>query len=73
MITIVDSTVVEMRGLSTDTKPIEYEETVIIDDKEVTIKHYGPANGSTFFEMDTSKTFMYNKDANAYIELTVTK
>ena len=69
MNTIVDSTVIEIRGLSTDTKPIEYEETKIVDGREVIIKHYGPENGSVYFEMDTSKAFMYNKDSNSWVEL----
>lgn len=52
--------VLEFRGLSSDTKPVE---------------QYGHGqkvgNGSTFFEMDTSKQYMYNEDAKTWVALTV--
>lgn len=39
---------VELRGLSTDTKPTELEDGKIID------------NGSVFIEIDTGKIFFYD-------------
>ena len=43
---------IEYRGLSTDTKPVEYV-----------------PNGSVFFEMDTSKVFMFDKDRGEWLEI----
>ena len=43
----------EFRGLSSDTKPVDD----IIE------------NGSVFFEMDTKKVYMFNKDTKEWIEL----
>ena len=52
MITYVNETTYEYRGLSTDTKPIEKV-----------------GNGSTFFEMDTCKVFMFDAKSKSWIEL----
>lgn len=48
---------VEIRGLSTDTKPTQFEgkKTSIID------------NGSTFIEMDTGKVYMYDLEHKKWI------
>lgn len=43
----------EFRGLSTDTKPIN---SLI-------------GNGSTFFEIDTCKVFMFNEEKQKWVEL----
>lgn len=45
----------ELRGLSTDTKPIE------IDDKIID-------NGSVFIEIDTGKIFFYDLDSETWKE-----
>lgn len=48
---------VEIRGLSTDTKPIQFEgkKTSIVD------------NGSTFIEMDTGKVYMYDLEHKKWL------
>jgi hypothetical protein len=48
--------VLELRGLSTDEKPTE------------TISGYGVANGSTFYEIDTGKLYMFNGTSSAWVE-----
>jgi len=53
MITSVDQSTYEFRGLSTDTKPTE-----------------NVGNGSLFFEMDTSKWYMFDASANTWMEIT---
>lgn len=47
---------VELRGLSTDTKPTE------INDRKV-------ANGSVFIEIDTGKIFFYDLDNQTWNEV----
>lgn len=47
------SSVYDIRGLSTDTKPTE-----------------NICNGTTFFEIDTSKLFIYDEENNIWRELT---
>ena len=49
-------TVLEMRGLSTDEKPTE------------TISGYGVGNGSTIYEIDTGKLYMFNGTSSAWVE-----
>lgn len=49
-------TIVELRGLSTDTKPDKVG-NVNID------------NGSIFIEIDTGKIYMYNLDAETWSEI----
>ena len=62
MITIVNGATVQMRGLSTDTKPLNHidpqtgELVVVVE------------NGATFLEIDTGKKFMFNKTGNNWIE-----
>ena len=48
---------VEIRGLSTDTKPIQFEgkKTSIVD------------NGSTFIKMDTGKVYMYDLEHKKWL------
>ena len=50
---------VELRGLSTDTKPTEYEGEIktIID------------NGSIFIEINTGKIYMYDLDGEQWKEI----
>lgn len=49
---------VELRGLSTDEKPIMYDEKIdsYID------------NGSIFIEIDTGKIYMFNLSSNQWVE-----
>lgn len=49
---------VELRGLSTDEKPIMYDEKIdsYID------------NGSIFIEIDTGKIYMFNLSLNQWVE-----
>ena len=58
MITVVDSTTLEYRGLEEDTKPVNQ-----IDPQtgEIVGK---VSNGSTFIEIDTGKKFMFDKKNN---------
>lgn len=46
----------ELKGKSTDTKP-----TSTIDGVKI-------KNGSTFYEMDTQKVYMFDADASTWIE-----
>lgn len=46
---------VELRGLSTDTKPTEYDGKTI-------------NNGSTFIEIDTGKIYFYDLESETWIE-----
>ena len=46
----------EYKGLSTDIKPVEDDSTKV-------------PNGSTFFEMDTSKLFMYDNEHDVWLEV----
>lgn len=46
----------EYKGLSTDTKPVEDNNTKV-------------PNGSTFFEMDTGKLFMYDNEHDVWLEV----
>ena len=48
----------QIRGLSTDTKPVD------ADLKEGIIP-----NGSVFFEMDTSKIYMFDYDSQTWLEV----
>lgn len=50
------STVLEMRGKSTDTKPT----TAYIG--------FTVGNGSTFYEIDTGKLYMFDADAGTWTE-----
>lgn len=50
------SEVMELRGLSTDAKPTQ------------TFKGFTVGNGSTFYEINTGKLFMFNADAGTWIE-----
>lgn len=50
----------EFRGLSADTKPIGYDE----HGRKV-------GNGSIFFEMDTSKQYMYDENGRTWVALSV--
>ena len=51
MITVVtNDKCLELRGLSTDTKPINDQ----------------VGNGSIFFEMDTAKVFMFDEDSKTW-------
>ena len=52
MVTIVNKTTGEYRGLSTDEKPVAQV-----------------SNGSTFFEMDTGKVYMFNYDGQSWVEI----
>lgn len=56
MVTYYSEKTIELRGLSTDTKPME-----------------NIGNGSFFFEMDTGKAFVFNKEGNEWLEVPVTK
>lgn len=47
--------ITELRGLSTDTKPIKYGERYI-------------DNGSVFVEIDTGKIFFYDLDSETWKE-----
>lgn len=49
-------TIMELRGLSTDTKPTEIQNTVI-------------DNGSTFIEIDTGKVFIYDLENEEWKEI----
>lgn len=53
---IFNRNVLEVVGLSTDTKP-----TGQVENNEI-------ANGSYFYEMDTKKMFMYDKEHNQWLE-----
>lgn len=46
----------EIRGLSTDTKPIEVVDGII-------------PNGTVFFEMDTGKVFLFDFDNKKWLEI----
>ena len=52
----------QIRGLSTDTKPTEFV------DKDGNVKGIIP-NGTVFFEMDTSKVYMFDYDGQRWIEV----
>ena len=56
MITNVNELVIELRGLSTDKKPLKKD-----------YKFLG--NGSTMLEMDTAKVFMYDAANDRWIEI----
>lgn len=56
MVTYYSEKTIELRGLSTDTKPIE-----------------NIGNGSFFFEIDTSKAFVFNEEEKEWLEIPVTK
>ena len=45
---------IELRGLSTDTKPTEWNGRPV-------------GNGSVFFEIDTQTAFFFNADSNTWI------
>ena len=51
-----DYIAVELRGLSTDTKPTEYSNKKI-------------DNGSTFIEIDTGKIYMFDLDGSEWKEM----
>lgn len=65
MVTVIDisnkeldgSAVFEFRGKSSDIKPV------------VSYGNYNIGNGSTFFEMDTSKLFMFDEEQQAWEEV----
>lgn len=48
--------IMELRGLSTDTKPTE------------TYIGFTVANGSTFYEIDTGGLYMFNSAASEWVE-----
>lgn len=48
--------IMELRGKSTDTKPI------------TSYMGYYIANGSTFYEINSGKLFMFDADAGAWVE-----
>ena len=52
MITNVNQTTYDLRGLSTDNKPTE---------------HIG--NGSTFFEIDTGKVYIFDQANMTWVEI----
>ena len=56
MITNVNEWVIELRGLSTDKKPLKKD-----------YKFLG--NGSTLLEMDTAKVFIYDAENDRWIEV----
>lgn len=56
MITNVNEHVIELRGLSTDTKPLKKDYPYL-------------GNGSTMLEMDTAKVFMYDATNDRWIEI----
>lgn len=47
---------IELRGLSTDTKPTSFDDEVI-------------ANGTVFIEIDTGKIFMYDAENQQWKEV----
>ena len=53
MITVVDESTYEFRGLSTDKKPV----------------NDNVGNGSMFFEIDTGKVFLFDKKNKIWREL----
>lgn len=65
MITITDinrfNNTIEMYGLSTDGKPIETVEYQNIK--------YALENGSTFYEMDSKKTFIYDEQNHIWLDM----
>lgn len=56
MINAVNEWVIELRGLSTDRKPLKKD-----------YKFLG--NGSTMLEMDTAKLFMYDAENDRWIDI----
>ena len=57
MITNVNEFVIELRGLSTDRKPLRKDYHLL-------------GNGSTMFEMDTAKVYVYNAENDCWIDIT---
>lgn len=54
---VMNERILELVGLSTDTKPLKK-----IDGVEIT-------NGSTFMEMDTCSVFMYDEENHRWLEM----
>lgn len=52
---VFNSQLLEIVGLSTDAKPVEYFDTKYI------------VNGSYFYEMDTKKMYMYDEKNKAWL------
>ena len=57
MITAVNERVIELRGLSTDRKPLKKDYRLL-------------GNGSTMLEMDTAKLFMYDEEHDCWLDVT---
>lgn len=57
MITNVNEFVIELRGLSTDRKPLKKDYHLL-------------GNGSTMLEMDTAKVFIYDAENDRWIDFT---
>lgn len=57
MITPINERCVELRGLSTDTKPLRKDRRVM-------------GNGSIFIELDTAQLFMYDEENDRWLNLT---
>lgn len=56
MLTNVNERVIELRGLSTDIKPLRKDRPLM-------------GNGSTLLEMDTAKLFMYDAENDCWIQV----
>ena len=50
--------ILEIRGLSTDSKPVDILKNIYID------------NGSVFIEIDTGDVFLYDMDSETWINVT---
>lgn len=67
MITITNANTVDLRGLSTDVKPI------VGTDDEGNATNAWLGNGSTFLEIDTSKVYIFDKENNEWVEFNRTE
>ena len=65
MITITDinrfNSTIEIYGLSTDEKPVR---KLVFKDST-----YNVVNGSTFYEMDTKKSFIYDAENHRWLDV----
>ena len=57
MITPVNERCLDLRGLSTDTKPLKKDYKLL-------------GNGSTFLEMDTAQLWMYDEQNDRWLNVT---
>ncbi len=57
MLTAVNERVIELRGLSTDKKPLKKDYRLL-------------GNGSTLLEMDTAHLFMYDEEHDKWLDVT---